>query len=341
MSLPIRVLVVDDSAFARKVVREVLSRDPEIEVVGIARDGLDAVEKIRELEPDVVTLDLVMPHLDGVEVLHALRGRPRPRCVVVSTADEYSPLAIKALQAGAIDVVHKPTALATERLYELSAELVQKVKIAATARLPLQSPTGEASYDVRTAGSAIEIVVIGTSTGGPQALTRLLGALPRDFPVPIVAVVHMPVGYTKALAERLNADCAIAVVEAYDGALLRPGLVVIGQAGRHIRIVGEPREARVKLDVLPLDTLHRPAVDVLFASAAQVYGRNARGVVLTGMGEDGLQGSRAIHAAGGSVLAEAESSCVVYGMPRAVTEAGVSKGSVPLEAMAAALLRIP
>ncbi|MGA7122468.1 MAG: chemotaxis-specific protein-glutamate methyltransferase CheB [Polyangiaceae bacterium] len=340
MSLPIRVLVVDDSAFARKVVREVLSRDPEIEVVGIARDGLDAVEKIRELEPDVVTLDLVMPHLDGVEVLHALRGRPRPRCVVVSTADEHSPLAIKALQAGAIDVVHKPTALATERLYELSAELVQKVKIAAAARLPLQSSTGEA-YDVRAAGSAIEIVVIGTSTGGPQALTRLFGALPRDFPVPIVAVVHMPVGYTKALAERLNADCRIAVVEAYDGALLRPGLAVIGQAGRHIKIVGEPREARVKLDVLPLDTLHRPAVDVLFASAAQIYGRNARGVVLTGMGEDGLQGSRAIHAAGGSVLAEAESSCVVYGMPRAVIEAGVSKGSVPLEAMAAALLWMP
>jgi two-component system chemotaxis response regulator CheB len=235
--------------------------------------------------------------------------------------------------------VHKPTALATERLYELSTELVQKVKIAAGARFPPQGPSREGSYDAGSVAAGIEIVVVGTSTGGPQALTRLLGDLPRDFPVPIAIVVHMPVGYTKALAERLDACCSISVIEAHDGALLRPGLAVIGQAGRHMTIVGGRSEARIRLDVLPLDTPHRPSVDVLFVSAAKMYGRGARGVVLTGMGEDGLQGSQAIQAAGGSVLAEAESSCVVYGMPRAVTEAGVSKASVPLEAMAAALLR--
>jgi two-component system chemotaxis response regulator CheB len=336
----IRVLVVDDSAFARKVVREVLSSDPRIEVVGIARDGLDALEKIAELDPDVVTLDLLMPNLDGVGVLRALEGKARPRVIVVSTSDEQSSLALEALQAGAIDLVHKPTALATDRLYELSTELVKKVKIAAaavprTARAGLPSTLRAA----RRAPPTVGVLVVGASTGGPQALTRLLAELPGDLPVPVAMVLHMPPGYTAALAQRLNTVCALEVVEAREGLLLRPGLVVLGRAGMHIKIAGEPGAARVQLDIAPLDTPHRPAVDVLFASAAAVFGARVLGVVLTGMGDDGLEGARQIHTAGGRLLTESESSCVVYGMPRAVSEAGLSAGSFPLESMAMAIQR--
>jgi len=335
-----RVLVVDDSAFARKVVREVLSADPGIEVVGIARDGLDALEKIGELDPDVVTLDLLMPSLDGIGVLHALAGKARPRVVVVSTSDQQSSLALEALEAGAIELVHKPTALATDRLYELSTELVQKVKIAARANpRPTRGPPSAIPGPLRRGESTVGVLLIGASTGGPQALTRLLAELPGDLPVPVAMVLHMPPGYTAALAERLDGGCALDVVEAREGQTLRPGLVVLGRAGMHIKIAGAPGAARVHLDLAPVETPHRPAVDVLFSSAVTVFGARVLGVVLTGMGEDGLAGARLIHAAGGRLLTEAESSCVVYGMPRAVNEAGLSAGSFPLEGMAMAIQR--
>ncbi|HEY3821117.1 MAG TPA: chemotaxis-specific protein-glutamate methyltransferase CheB [Polyangiaceae bacterium] len=329
-----RVLVVDDSAFARKVVRQILSSDRDLEVIGTARDGLDALEKIGELKPDVVTLDLRMPNLDGLGVLRALQGRPGPRCIVVSTSDDQSDLAIRALQAGAVDLVHKPTALATDQLYELSTELVEKVKVASRARQPEPEATVRTPKDglrsPSSPGSGIALVVLGASTGGPQAVTRLLGELPADFPVPLAIVVHIPVGYTTALSERLDASSAVDVVEAYDGAFLRPGLVVVARAGMHLKLVGAPGDARVRLDVAPLDTAHRPAVDVLFRSAAETHGPRVLGVVLTGMGADGLEGARAIRERGGRIVTEAESSCVVYGMPRAVDEAGLSDHSVPL-----------
>jgi two-component system, chemotaxis family, protein-glutamate methylesterase/glutaminase len=337
----IRVLIVDDSAFARKVLREVLSSDLEIEVVGFARDGLDALEKIGELTPDVVTLDLRMPHLDGVGVLQALQGKPGPRCVVVSTSDEQSELAIAALQAGAVELVHKPTALATEQLFQVSTELIEKVKIAAKARPRsaqnvADTPPAVAAADV----SGAQLVVLGASTGGPQALTTLLAELPVDFPVPLAIVLHMPVGYTAALSKRLDGLCALDVIEAHEGAMLRPGLVVVARAGMHLKIAGTPGDARVQLDAAPLDTPHRPAVDVLFKSAALTHGARALGVVMTGMGDDGLLGSRALREAGGRVITEAESSCVVYGMPRAVVEAGLSDRSVPLEGMTWAILQM-
>ena len=340
----IRVVVVDDSAFARKVIREVLSADPDIEVVAIARDGLDALEKIAEFAPDVVTLDLLMPNLDGLGVLRVLEGKAEPRVVIVSTAERDGDLAIRALQAGAVDLVHKPTSLATERLYELSRELVTKVKIAAgvRSRVALDGRDLEArpvraldrwSREARRP----RVLVIGTSTGGPQALTQLLAALPANFPVPVAIVLHMPVGYTAALAARLDAASALDVVEASEGLTLRPGLVIVARAGMHMRLDLEGGEVCVRLAMVPLDTPHRPAVDVLFASAAATYGSDALGLVLTGMGEDGLQGSHALVAAGGKVMTEAESSCVVYGMPRAVAEAGLSSASLPLHAIPAAL----
>jgi two-component system chemotaxis response regulator CheB len=336
----IRTLVVDDSAFARKVLRESLSRTPGIEVVGIARDGLEALEKIAELSPDVVTLDLVMPNLDGLGVLRALDHAERPRVVVVSTSDSESELGLEALENGAVEVIHKPTATANDRLYELSGELAIAVLSAAQARVRKIEPAG--STPERSAVPATGrtgIVVVGTSTGGPQALTRLVGALPADFPVPLAMVLHIPTGYTEALARRLDAISQLDVREASDGLELRPGLAVLAKAGEHLEIESRGSRRLARLTSEPEGTPHRPSVDVLFRSAAAEYGRAALGVVLTGMGDDGLEGSRLIRAAGGRVLAEAESSCIVYGMPRCIEEAGLAEATAPLEEMAALLVR--
>lgn len=349
----IRVLVVDDSAFARKVVREVLEASADIEVVGIARDGLDALEKIGELRPDVVTLDLVMPGLDGIGVLEALAARDDgPRVLVVSMSDGESDLAIRALERGAIDLVHKPTALATDRLYEMGAEIVQKVRIAASAgsqsaRLRAAAASlADRGHEPRPPASRLlparrahppRVVVIGTSTGGPQALTRLLGEIEADFPVPIAIALHMPVGYTEALAARLNGMCALEVIEARDDVVLRPGLVVVARAGMHLKLESRGGEPKVSLDFSPHGKPHRPSVDVLLASAAATFGADVLAVVLTGMGEDGLLGAQAVRAAGGVILTESESSCVVYGMPRAVHEAGLDDAQLPLDEVTRAL----
>ncbi|TSC20943.1 chemotaxis-specific protein-glutamate methyltransferase CheB [Corallococcus sp. Z5C101001] len=333
--MTLRVLVVDDSAFARKVLRKVLSEGEGLEVVGTARDGLDALERVAELKPDVITLDLVMPALDGPGFLRALSGMPdAPRVVVVSSADADSDLAVAALQAGAVDLVHKPTALATDRLYELGAELVEKVRIAGRAvpryAQELAAAGARAARPLSPAASP-KLLAVGTSTGGPQALTRLLAALPRDFPAPVVLALHIPAGYTEAVAKRLDSQSALEVVEATDGLELRPGRVVLARAGLHLRVQRHGALDLARLDRQPLGTPHHPSVDVLFQSAAEGWGRDAVALVLTGMGEDGLQGARAVRAAGGVVLTEAESSCVVYGMPRAVAEAGLSHGSAPLD----------
>ncbi len=339
MSQRHRVLVVDDSAFARKVLREILGADPRLEVIGFARDGLDALEKIAELKPDVITLDLVMPELDGVGVLRALAERPdAPRVVVVTMTAADSVLGVAALGAGAVDVVHKPTALATDRLYELGTELVQKVVVAARSRRvsrPRPVPTTAVGAPRRTKTS---LVAIGASTGGPRALADILAALPADFPVPIAAVVHMPVGYTEAFAARLDDSSAIRVREASQGELLEQGTVLLAKAGEHLRVRLVSGALVAVLDSSPEESLHRPAVDVLFESAAHELGSGVLGVVLTGMGNDGLEGARAIHRAGGRLLAEAESTCVVYGMPRAVAEDGLGADVVPLELMPTAIL---
>jgi two-component system, chemotaxis family, protein-glutamate methylesterase/glutaminase len=339
-SAPVRVLVVDDSAFARKVLREALSSDGDIQVVGFARDGLEALEKIAELTPDVVTLDLMMPGLDGLGVLRALPQESRPRVVVVSISDADSALGVEALQNGAIDLVHKPTALATDRLYELSGELVRKVKgaAAATVRTPAPAPASRAAEPIARS-HGIELVVIGTSTGGPQALTRLLTELPGDLPCAVAVALHIPAGYTEALARRLNEACALEVFEAASGAPLLPGKVAIARGGTHLLVRREQGQLITDLDPTSRGTPFCPSVDVLFGSAAAVTGAATLGLVLTGMGDDGLEGSRAIKQAGGRILNEAESSCVVYGMPRVIREAGLSSGEAPIEKMAQLLRR--
>lgn len=351
---PIRVLVVDDSAYVRKVVKQMLSRSPLIEVIGTARDGQEALEQVQELQPDVVTLDLLMPNMNGVEFLQAQMAQQPVPVIVVSIANEGGENALAALDAGAIDFVQKPTALATEKIFDISDELIAKVKTA--ANLPLNRtrpavlrPTPGASFPTREPGTpcphyrphTFDLLVLGISTGGPQALTYLIPQLPADFPIPIALVLHMPVGYTELYARRLNDLAALHVVEAKEGMPVAAGTVLIAPAGRHLSFRHSPHGAIVThLDARPFDTLHRPAVDVLFQSAADVYEERVLGIVMTGMGSDGKQGAAWIKAKGGTIFTEAEATCVVYGMPRSVVEAGLSDRSIRLDQMAAAILEV-
>jgi two-component system, chemotaxis family, protein-glutamate methylesterase/glutaminase len=334
-----RVLVVDDSAFARKVIREVLSAEPDLEVIGFARDGLEALERIAELAPDVITLDLLMPGLDGPGLLRAVPPGGRSRFVVVSTSTEQSELVADALALGAFDFVHKPTSLATERLYELGGELVAKVRAAAAPRGETPPPATTAARPARVpAIGAVRVVVIGTSTGGPAALNRILPALPADLAVPVVIALHIPVEYTEAMAARLDGESRLRVVEGTDGLALEAGVAVLARGGSDLTIAANPsglfahtRRERARA--------YHPSVDALFESAARACGAGVLGVVLTGMGEDGLEGARAIRAAGGAVLAEAERTAVVYGMPRAVSAAGLADAELPLGDLAAEIVR--
>jgi two-component system chemotaxis response regulator CheB len=332
---PARVLIVDDSAFARKVLREILEGRPDLQVVDTARDGFEALEKIAALRPDVVTLDLVMPGLDGVGVLRALPAHDPPRVVVVSMSDLDSDIGVEALQSGAFDLVHKPTALATDRLYELSDELVAKVLGAATAPRPFAQQERPPAVATAPRSTKRDIVVVGASTGGPQALTRFVSTLPADFPTPIAIVLHIPVGYTESLARRLDRASLVEVVEASDGLPLLPKRVVVARAGIHLKLARSGGGLVCKLDVSPMASRHTPSVDTLFASAADQCGERAVGVVLTGMGSDGLIGARALRSRGGVVLTQSEASCIIYGMPRAVAEANLSNGQADIDGMAA------
>ena len=347
MDRVLRVVVIDDSAYVRKVVREILSRSPFIEVVGTARDGREALEVVERLEPDVVTCDLIMPELDGVGfVREQMQRRPVP-IIIMSVARETAEAALTALDAGAIDFVQKPTALASEKIFEVSAELIEKVKAAGNISLN-KIPTAPAqevisvNQPAAVSGShSVDLVAIGISTGGPQALKRLIPQLPADFPVPVVMVMHMPVGYTEMYAAKLNEQSRLEVREAAEGDEVKPGRVFLAAAGRHLSF---KRKADGKvvthLDARPFDSLHRPSVDVMFQSAAEVYGNRVLGVVMTGMGSDGKQGAAWIKSQGGLVFTEAESSCVVYGMPCAVVEAGLSDKSIALEDMARAVREV-
>jgi two-component system, chemotaxis family, protein-glutamate methylesterase/glutaminase len=338
----VRVLVVDDSAYVRKVVTQMLGRSPFLEVIGTARDGVEALELTAELNPDVITCDLNMPDMDGVTFVREQMARRPVSIIIISIAAGAGEQVLAALDAGAIDFVQKPTALATERLMDMADELLEKVKAAAMAPRHAVARAVMAEPDappVRVTGrGAYDIVVMGVSTGGPQALKRIVPRFPADFPVPIAMVMHMPVGYTEMYAQKLNEICALHVVEAGEGQVVEPGMVFLAQAGRHLSLRREGASVRTHLDVRPLDTPHRPSVDALFQSAADVYGDRVLGIVMTGMGSDGRDGSAWIKARGGSILTEAEESCVVYGMPRSVVEAGLSDAAVPLERIAQAIM---
>jgi two-component system chemotaxis response regulator CheB len=342
MSSVTKVLVVDDSAYVRKVVTQMLSRSPFLEVVATARDGREALEIAADMQPDVITCDLNMPEMDGVAFVQAQMARRPIPIVIISVVNGAGEQVLSALDAGAIDFLQKPTALASDRLLEVADELIEKVKAAAAAPMnrPVVDPPRETLPPlVRPGTGAVDVVVLGISTGGPQALKVVIPQLPADLPVPVAIVLHMPPGYTELYAAKLNEVTRLEVKEAAEGDVLEAGLVLLAPAGRHMTFRRTGDRVVCHLDLRPLDTLHRPAVDVLFKSAAEVYGARTLGVVMTGMGSDGREGAAWIKARGGRILTEAERSCVVYGMPRSVVEAGLSDDAVPLGRMAEAILR--
>lgn len=368
------MLVVDDSAFTRKVVSDMLGSDPDITVVDIARDGRAAVEKARALRPDVITMDVEMPVMDGLAALRAIMSeRPVPVVMLSALTQEGAAVTIQALELGAVDFVAKPSHSMTVGLGEIRDQLVAKVKLAARAKVRapgVARPGGArgakvggdalpgggghgrtipsetvllsrlAGGESRKAGPIKEsdiAVVIGSSTGGPSALNQVLPALPGDIRAAILVVQHMPPGFTRSLAARLDEASAIAVKEAEAGDRLADAVALVAPGGHHMSVIGD---GEVVLTTDPPRNGVRPSVDTTMESAARVYGDRLVGVVLTGMGRDGAAGMAAIKAAGGRTIAEHESTCVIYGMPRAVIEQGLADVVVPVHEVAGAIVEL-
>lgn len=396
---PIGVLVVDDSPFMRLTIQKILSQDPMIKVLDTARDGREGIEKLQSLKPQVVTMDVEMPVMNGLEALaEIMRWQPTPIIVLSSLATEGAESTLKALESGAFDVVAKPTGGPGADLKALAQDLIGKIKAAAQinpwklkklnpatnflnrgtstgtnlatgtnpnlatsaqkATLGTGSGVGTAQYYNKSArpqastrgnlsnqgitGSTIteaksfpkypvEIVAIGTSTGGPSALQAVLPKLPFGFPVPVIVAQHMPPGFTGPLAQRLNNLCQLSVKEGSHGEVLKAGTVYIAPAGKQMQVLKRAGQLVLQIgDEAPFSTLYHPSVDVMFHSLAKETGRGTLAVVMTGMGNDGRRGAKEIKDSEGFAIAEAEESCVVYGMPRALVEAGLADRIVPL-----------
>lgn len=341
----VRVLVVDDSALMRKLIPLILERDPDIEVVGTAMDGAFALRKINELQPDVVTMDLEMPRMDGIETLKMImRHAPRPVIVFSTHSKEGAYSTFKALALGAIDFVAKPKDAASGHLDPIASELIDKIKVARRAsgskKLPAfeVEPIQPVKRKSRVVVAPSRIIAIGISTGGPNALQYLLAQIPADFPAAIVIVQHMPEGFTDMFARRLDECCALDIQEAKSGDLLVAGRVLICPGNRHMMVRRMPRGDMVVLSDSPAINGHRPSVDVLFHSVAQEFGLTAVGILMTGMGEDGAEGLGAIKAAGGMTIAQSEESCVVSGMPRTAILKGYANKVLPLEGLGSYLI---
>ncbi len=337
----IRVLVVDDSALMRQVLSQALAADPGIEVVGTAPDPYVARDKIKALHPDVLTLDVEMPRMDGLAFLERLmRARPMPVVMVSSLTEAGCDVTLRALELGAIDFVTKPRVDLRERIHEVTGEMIEKVKAAAGARLLPRGP--QASAPPVTPRPSLfrttdTVVAIGASTGGTEALREMLTALPADAPG-VVVVQHMPERFTRAFAERLDRLCTVRVKEAENGDRVLAGHVLIAPGNYHLRVVRDGALVRAQLGQDPPVNRHRPSVDVLFQAAAETLGPNAVGVIMTGMGCDGAKGLLAMRQAGARTVAQDPESCVVFGMPREAIALGAAERVVPLNHIAGCVL---
>jgi two-component system, chemotaxis family, protein-glutamate methylesterase/glutaminase len=339
----VRVLVVDDSALMRKLIPQMLASDNSIEVVGTAMDGSFCMKKIEELQPNVVTLDLEMPGMNGIDTLkEIIRRHPLPVIVVSSHSTEGASITLKALALGAFDFVAKPHDAASH-MSDAARELITKIKVAAECRVvrpgsPLMAPIHPAKLaPAKLAKVPARTIAIGISTGGPQALEYLLAQLPADFPGCIVVVQHMPEGFTDMFARRLNDMCALRVKEAQSGDVLQAGRVLVAPGSRHLTVKRLPMgDVAVLNDETPVNG-HRPSVDVLFQSLAHEFGRNGIAVLMTGMGDDGAEGLGAVKKAGGVTIAQSEDSCVVFGMPKAAIDRGYATRVVALNVLSSTL----
>jgi two-component system chemotaxis response regulator CheB len=334
----IRVLIIDDSAFMRTALSRMLTADSDLWVVGTASGGIEGLQKVASLDPDVVTLDIQMPGMDGLETLRRIMAQfPRPVIMVSSATLKEAEITLSALEAGAFDYVAKQLSSASLDILHIREDLIAKIKAAAESRrsggrLPLsRKPPRTADLPGRKLNDPAALVALGISTGGPNALQEILPTLPADLPVPVVVVQHMPPGFTAPFAERLNQLCAISIREASHGELVHPGVVYIAPAGSHLR-VSRSAESRtvILLTTKREDQPHIPSVDIMMQSVASAFHSQAMGVIMTGMGSDGAQGMSAIHREGGFTLGQDEASCAVYGMPRVCAEMGILDCIVPL-----------
>lgn len=339
MSEPIRVLVVDDSALMRKMIPQMLERDNGIRVVGTAMDGEFALQKIAELKPDVITLDLEMPRMNGMDALRQIVKKHRLPVIIVSAhTTEGANSTFKALAMGAFDFVAKPSNGASAHIADIATQLTAKIRAAAQSRtLPTPSfavpEFSEVQKVSRPKSAPSRVVAIGVSTGGPNSVQYVLSRLPADFSGSILIVQHMPEGFTEMFAKRLDATCSMDVKEAKSGDLLLAGRALICPGNRHMKVRRAALGNMVVLSDEERVNGHRPSVDVLFRSVAQEFGANSAAVLMTGMGEDGAEGMGLIKAAGGMTLAQSAESCVVYGMPRAAIERGYALRVSPLETL--------
>jgi len=339
----IRVLVVDDSALMRKLISNLLTKDPELEVIATAIDGCFALTKVEQLKPDVVTLDVDMPRMDGLTALAEMVSKYHTPVIMLSSlTTRGAALTMQALEKGAVDFVCKPAGSA--RLPEMADELVAKIKAAARTNLQALSQTSQAGIPVKkkpqVAGQGRgqgRVVAIGASSGGPHALRHLLPQIPLDLDAGIVIVQHMPERFTAMLAQWLNEICELEVKEAESGDLALPGRALIAPGSSHMKVRRTALGCEVLLEGGALVNGHKPSVDVLFRSVAEQYAAQATGVLMTGMGSDGAQGLGEIKAAGGDTIAQDKESCAVYGMPRIAAEKGYANKIVPLMEMAAYL----
>ncbi|MDY6892690.1 MAG: chemotaxis response regulator protein-glutamate methylesterase [Chloroflexota bacterium] len=340
-----RLLIVDDSAYVRSTLAKKLGCDPEIEIVGYAQDGIEAVEKTAILKPDVITMDVVMPRMDGITALERIMLEcPTPVVMLSALTAEGAESTIKALAMGAVDFFLKHSVASPAGHEETTQELIHKIKGAAGVTISRRKiiakprPAHQQIHKpaVRSSSSINRVVIIGSSTGGPQALCELIPALSASIPAPILIVQHMPEGFTRSLADRLNQISEITVKEAQSGDLIWPGQALLAPGGYHMIIA---KNGKIGLDKGPTECGVRPSVNITMESVARVYGNSSLGVVLTGMGSDGTRGATLIKAAGGNVIVEDKSTCAIYGMPGSVVEAGAADKVLPLHMMAREITR--
>lgn len=353
----ISVLVVDDSVLIRKRISRLLNNHRRIEVVGTASDGLQAIEMIRKLKPDVVTLDVEMPNMNGIEALKVItREFDVPVLMLSALTKEGAEVTMTALEMGAVDFICKPRFGSEEEMKEFERDLTLKIRAAAltkdgknktspaksSSRTSVTTTAASTKSDrpsIQTRRAVKSIVAIGVSTGGPKALVELIPKIPADFPAPIIIAQHMPQGFTASLATRLDGLSAISVKEARNGETMKPGTCYLAPGSFHLTVMHMTlsKGVMIKISDTPKNSLYKPSVDIMIKSVAEVYGAGGIGVILTGMGTDGTKGAKELKDRGGMIIAEDKSTCTVYGMPRSIVESGLADIVAPLFEIPAAL----
>jgi two-component system, chemotaxis family, protein-glutamate methylesterase/glutaminase len=351
----VKVLIVDDSAFMRNILTNMLSSDPGITIVGTAKDGVEAIEKVALLKPDIVTMDVEMPKMDGITALkHIMEKTPVPVIMVSSLTEEGAKVTLDALDLGAVDFIPKNLSDLSVNIVQIKEMLIEKIKVIARKGIQLrpvrtlQRPapgaavreTAHVVIPQRMTGERkTALVAIGTSTGGPKALQDVVTKLPREFPVPILIAQHMPPNFTGPFAERLNQCSNIEVKEAAEGDIVRPGLALLAPGRGHMRVTRRRNmDVVVTISEVREEYIYRPSVDALMLSVAEIFPGRSLGVILTGMGNDGLKGLTELKRTGGRIFAQNEQTCVVYGMPKAVIDAGIADKVLPIDDIAGEII---